>query len=301
MAIVTARSARGVWQLRQFLGKAHRRGMTRVWTVHNVAHHEGASLVDRWGYRELARGSDLLLCFSHAAETELRREYGDRVSILVISHGSYQGAYPPARSRAEARAHFGLDPDKPVVSCLGLLRRYKGVELACEAVEGCSGRIQLLIAGQPQRSFDVQGLRARAAASGGSIVALPRVLTETEFADAVAASDAVLLPYHAVTGSGVLFAAWTLGAGVIASDLPFFREMLDGSPLLGRTFRTGSATALKSAIEEYLAIDAGERRRAIASTVDQLSPERVVLPFVNALRARDARSRAASATTLPGA
>lgn len=77
--------------------------------------------------------------------------------------------------------------------------------------------------------------------------------------------------------------------------------MLDGSPLLGRTFRTGSATALKSAIEDYLAIDAGERRRAIASTVDQLSPERVVLPFVNALRARDARSRAASATTLPGA
>src|SRR5688572_9327116 len=297
MAVITARSARGVWQLRQFLRKAHRRGITRVWTVHNVAHHEGTSLIDRWGYRELARGSDLLLCFSHAAEAELRQEYGDRTPILVIPHGNYKGAYPAPRSKAEARVQFGLDPDKPVVSCLGLLRPYKGVELACEAIEGCNGRIQLLVGGQPHRSFDVKGLVARAAASGGSIVAHQRVLTEAEFANAVAASDAVLLPYHAVTGSGVLFAAWTLGAGVIASDLPFFREMLDGAPLLGRTFRTGDGAALRTAIEDYLTIDAAERRRAITAIVDQLSPERAVLPFVNALRARHAESGVALETT----
>lgn len=294
MAIVTARSARGVWQLRRFLKKAHRRGITRVWTVHNVAHHEGTSLIDRWGYRELARGSDLLLCFSHAAEAELRQEYGDRTPILVIPHGSYKGAYPAPRSKTEARVHFGLDPDKPVVSCLGLLRPYKGVELACDAVEGCNRRIQLLVGGQPHRSFDVEGLLARAAASGGSIVALPRVLTETEFADAVAASDAVLLPYHAVTGSGVLFAAWTLGAGVIASDLPFFREMLDGRPLLGRTFTSGDSAELARAIQAYLVVSADERRDAISAAVEIFSMERVVRPFVEALRLPHGHSRASS-------
>ena len=289
---VSGRSIRGVLRLRRFLGVAGERGITRVWTVHNVAHHEGASLIDRWGYRELARRSDLLLCFSHAAEAELRREYGARTPILVISHGSYKGAYPPAAAQADARVRFGLRPDLPVVSCLGLLRPYKGVEVACEATDAMSGRVQLLIGGQPHRAFDVAALQARAAASGGAIVAVPRALTDSEFADAVSASDAVLLPYHAVTGSGVLFAAWTQGAGVIASDLPFFREMLDGQPLLGRTFQTGDSADLARAIDAYLALPPGERRRAIAAVVDSLAPERVVRPFVDALRRRHAGTRA---------
>lgn len=289
-AAVTARSARGVWRLRRFLDRAQRRGVTRVWTVHNVAHHEGASVIDRWGYRELASRSDLLVCFSRAAAEDLRREYGDGTPILVIPHGSYKGAYPPPRPRIEARLRLGLRGDVPVVSCLGLLRPYKGVEVACEAVEALGGRVQLLIAGQPHGAFDVNGLLSRAAASRGTIVAIPRTLTESEFSDAVAASDAVLLPYHAVTGSGVLFAAWTLGAGVIASDLPFFREMLDGRPLLGRTFHTGNAADLASAIQAYLASSADDRQRAISSAVEHLSMERVVQPLVEALRERHRRS-----------
>ena len=288
-AVVTARSARGVLSLARFLGRARSEGVTRVWTVHNVAHHEGASLVDRWGYRTLARRCDLLLCFSEAAAEEIRRAYGASAPVLVISHGSYKGAYPAAAPRARARERFGLRPDVPVVSCVGLLRRYKGIELACEAIEAMRGRVQLLVGGQPQRSFDVQGLVTRARASGGSILALPRVLTEDEFSDAVAASDAVLLPYHAVTGSGVLFAAWTMGAGVIASDLPFFREMLNRAPLLGRTFRAGDAAELATAIEAYVSTPADERARAIAVAVEELAPERVVVPFVEALHATASR------------
>jgi beta-1,4-mannosyltransferase len=295
IAWATARSIRGVLQLRRFLGRARARGITRVWTVHNIAHHEGASPLDRWGYRELVRGSDLLLCFSQAAAEELRRQYGAQTPILVISHGSYKGAYPPAAGRDEARRRFGLRPDLPVVSCLGLLRRYKGVELACDAVGALGGRVQLLIGGQAQSGVDVPALMARAAASEGRIVVVPRVLSESEFSDAVAASDAVLLPYHTVTGSGVLFAAWTQGAGVIASDLPFFREILDPHPSCGRTFAAGDSAALAAAIEIYLAIPAEARRRAVAAAVEVLAPERVVMPFVDALRRRHPVSRCAAA------
>ncbi len=162
------------------------------------------------------------------------------------------------------------------------------------------GRVQLLIGGQPHRAFDVPALQARAAAGGGAIVAMPRSLTDSEFADAVAASDAVLLPYHAVTGSGVLFAAWTQGAGVIASDLPFFREMLEGHPLLGRTFRAGDSADLVRAIDTYLAVPAEDRRRAVAAAVESLSPERVVVPFVEALRLRHPVSRAGAGSLRGG-
>jgi glycosyltransferase involved in cell wall biosynthesis len=285
VALITARSVRGVWRLRRFLDRARERGVTRVWTVHNVSPHENASCVDRWGYRALAGRSDLLVCFSDAAAAELRRQYGQRTPVLVISHGSYRGVYPPPRSRAQARQQFGLRGDRSVVGCLGLLRRYKGLELACDAVDVLDGRVQLLIAGRPHETFDVGPLLSRAASSTGRIVVVPRTLTDAEFADAMAASDAVLLPYHTLTSSGVLFAAWTLGAGVIASDQPFFREMLDREPLLGRTFHTGDSADLAAAIEAYLAVPEDERRRAVSATIDALSPDRVVAPFVNALRA----------------
>jgi len=296
VAWCTLRSARGVWRLRRFLTRAGQLGITRVWTVHNVAHHEGASAIDRWGYRVLARQSDILLCFSNAAAEAIRHEYGSKLPILVISLGSYKGAYPTPSPKADARARFGLHADLPVVSCLGLLRPYKGLELACDAVESMNNRIQLLIGGQPNREFDIDALVARAEASHGRIVVLPRVLTNAEFSDAVAASDAVVLPYHAVTGSGVLFAAWTLGAGVVASDLPFFREMLDGRPLGGRTFRLGDSTALANALTAYLEVPVDERRRGIAAIVDDLSPEHVVVPFVEALRLRHPISRVDTTT-----
>jgi beta-1,4-mannosyltransferase len=295
LAVLTARSARGVHRFCRFLDEAHRRGVIRVWTAHNLAHHEGTSLVDRWAYRELIRRVDLVLCFSRAAEMALRAQYGTDLPIVVTSHGSYKGAYPASPTRPRARERLGLRQDVPVLSCLGLLRPYKGVELACAAVEALAGRAQLLVAGQAQRTFDVEGLRARARRSNGAISVIPRALTDVEFSDAVAASDAVLLPYHSVTGSGVLFAAWTLGAGVIASDLPFFREMLDGRPALGRTFAAGDSAALAAAIEAYLAIPVQDRRRTIAAEVDALSPERVVIPFVNALR--DAHAQAGPAIT----
>jgi hypothetical protein len=83
-----------------------------------------------------------------------------------------------------------------------------------------------------------------------------------------------------------------MGAGVIASDLPFFREMLEGVPLLGRTFRNGDSADLARAIEAYLAVHTDQRRQAILAAVEDLSPERVVVPFVEALRSRLRCSRA---------
>ena len=55
-------------------------------------------------------------------------------------------------------------------------------------------------------------------------------VSDQAYSDIVAAADAVLLPYRKITGSAVLLAAWTLGRGVVASDLPYFREMADGEP-----------------------------------------------------------------------
>ena len=60
-------------------------------------------------------------------------------------HGNYDGVYPAPRSRETVRREIGLDAEKPVVGCLGYIRHYKGVDIACAAMERLRGRVQLLV------------------------------------------------------------------------------------------------------------------------------------------------------------
>ena len=120
----------------------------------------------------------------------------------------------------------------PVVSCIGRLREYKGLDLACATAEHLAGRVQTVIGGLPHPGFDVRFLREAAASTPG-LRLIERTLTDAEVADVTGASDAVLLPYREITGSAALLMALGMGRGVVASDLPYFREILGGEPDAG--------------------------------------------------------------------
>src|SRR5690606_38552521 len=163
-------------------------------------------------------------------------------------------------------------------SCLGLLRPYKGLDVALEAISLLAGRVQLVIAGAPHRTLQLDEL-TRAVTRAGHTVLVPRLLTNQEFADIASASDAIVLPYERVTSSGALLAAWTLERGVIASDLQLFREMSAGEPDACRTFRGGDAASLAEAIEAYLALPAATRSSAAARMRDRYEWDGCVAPL----------------------
>lgn len=280
--VLSLRRLRRLARLRNFLQTAGRLGIMRVWTVHNLGHHEGARWSDRLGYRLLATYCDLLVCYSDTAADAIRTRYGRSRPVLSIRHGSYENVYPVARSREIVLSELGLQPQLPVVCCVGLLRKYKGVEIACEAIRGLGGRVQLIVAGHPWSQADIAAIRRAMDGLEGAVLQ-PRKLTDQEFADIVSASDAVLLPYSAITGSGLLLAAWTLGCGVVASDLPYFREMITTGSDSGVLVSTGDAGALAEGIMEYLALPA-ERRRAAALAQAARHPwKRCVEPLAQAV------------------
>ncbi|MGH7447987.1 MAG: glycosyltransferase, partial [Longimicrobiales bacterium] len=221
--------ARRLRQLHQFLRSAGRRGVLRIWTVHNVEPHEGASRWDGYGYRLVARESDLVVCHSQSAVEAVRRQYPLRGRIIVMPHGELGSAYPAARPRDQVLGDLGLDPRLPTVACLGRLRQYKGLDLACDAIERLSGRVQLIIGGARHAGFDVTPI-LQAVRRTSAIAFIQRKLSDHEFADLAAASDAQLLPYQKITGSGALLSALGFGRGVIVSDLPYFREILAEEP-----------------------------------------------------------------------
>jgi glycosyltransferase involved in cell wall biosynthesis len=141
--------------------------------------------------------------------------------------------------------------------------------------------VQLAICGGPHSAEDAAAVEAQMRGLPGVLVA--RALTDQEFSDIISASEAVLLPYRKITGSGSLLAAWTLTRGVIASDLPLFREMLAPEPDAGDTFRADDSGSLAEAITRYLAKPAALRTAAARRAANFYSWDRTVEPLVRVM------------------
>jgi beta-1,4-mannosyltransferase len=263
--------------VRRYLKLAKCLGLKLIWTVHNLEHHEGVNWIDRLGYRILAKESDLVICHSHYAAEALIQRDRPAGRVVIMPHGNYDGIYPPPRPRNIVLKELGLNPERPVVCCLGRIRYYKGIDIAIEALRSLSGQIQLIIGGSPD--YDVRAL----AKDLNGAAQISHKLSEQQFADTVGASEAVLLPYRKITGSGVLLAAWTLGCGVVASDLPYFQEISKPEPDSARFFPVGNSAALAGTILEYLSIPFQTRERAVRRLADRYKWEYCVEPVAQVI------------------
>jgi glycosyltransferase involved in cell wall biosynthesis len=258
--------------------------MKRLWTVHNLEPHEDVLRWDRYGYRILAAESDLIICHSNWSAHEVRRRYRPSAQVVVMPMGELASAYPPPRPRTEVLTALGLDPSRPVVSCLGRMRQYKGLDLACAAVERMRGQVQLVIGGARQSSFD-QAPLVNAASRMPFVVLLARHLSDQELADVTAASDAVLLPYRSITSSAALLTAVGFGRGTIASDLPYFREILAPEPEAAAIVSRHDPEAWAEAIALFLARPEDVRRRAALRLAGRYSWDRCIEPVLDAVNA----------------
>jgi beta-1,4-mannosyltransferase len=271
---------RGVVGLRRFLRVAAALGLKRIWTLHNLEPHEGSDWVDVVGHRVLAQNVDLILCHSEWAASIIRRRYFLKTPVVVMPIGSYAGAYPGPRKQSTFLDQLGLDRTRPIVSVIGALRPYKGIETALAASTILDGRVQLVVAGEPHDALDAATLSPLRRA--GDVV-LPRRLSDQEFVDLITASAAIILPYRKITGSSALLAAWTLGRGVIASDHPYFREMFEGEPDAGRLFPVGDAAELARSISEYLEVPEVRRITAANRLGERFSWTRTIRPVVDVI------------------
>ena len=279
----TLHAGRELLRVARFLREARRLGIACVWTIHNLEPHEGSSVWDRLGYRLFARSADIVVIHSTTALADAAREYRLPAGhALVMPMGAMHEAYPPARPRDVVLRELGLDPALPMISCLGRIRGYKGFDLACAAMQRVNGRVQLVVAGPVHAGFDVSGVREAIARVPGAIL-LPRQLSDQEFADLMAASDAAFLPYRNITGSAVLLTAIGFGRPVIAADLPYFREVLAPEPEAGALVDGTDADHWARAIDAFFTQPLEGRRQAAFRLADRYSWDRVVGPLADAL------------------
>ena len=278
-----------IFKLRTFLRNVRKKGTVVVWTCHDLFHPYYRGVAGKVGRDILASNVDLIVCHSEWCERQVTSMYPSHAPILVIPHGNYDGAFPIPRCRSKIRGLLGVKENTSLLLLLGRLRATKGYQTLLSAVRDLGDSVKLVIAGPCGTKFDLGWLK-EAVEGLNNVELIVKPLSDQEVADYHNAADAVVLPYSEITTSGALLTALTFGRGVIASDVPFFREILGNERDAATLVPPNDPEALARGIRLHLSIPAEVRFHAARRLAEKFAWPTIVPPFVDAIR-RLCRSR----------
>lgn len=246
-----------VGQLRLLRGM----GVRIVWTVHNLAGHDGPRATrEMQVHRRIVDSSHAVICHCEAAADAVTESYGlsasARRKLHVIPHGSYIGGYPDSIGRDDARARLGLPKDARVFLFTGSLRGYKGLDDLVSAFRSLpDADARLLIAGAAGRDWSIVSELQAAAASDPRITIHASFVEPDELQVFLNAADAVVLPFRDILTSGSAILAMGFGKPVIAPRLGCLPETIpvDAGILYDPAAPVALAEALRDALRADLA------------------------------------------------
>ena len=239
-----------LWWLRVFRQRV-------VCTAHVVTPHEPIRFQNAI-YGRIHRWCQLIVAHSKFDLKRLRTEFGvEEQRLTVIPHGEYgffeQHGDPP--DQAAQRRKLGIKEDAEVVLFFGYIREYKGLDLLLEAwpeTQSQRPNAQLLIAGDPVRLPSDRRAELQQWAERLGAVHHFDYIPFKDVAGYFGAADLLVMPYRAISQSGVLFLALSLGLPVVATSVGALPEMLtDGESAL--LVEPGSPAELSKALVRVLA------------------------------------------------
>jgi glycosyltransferase involved in cell wall biosynthesis len=190
---------------------------------HGTGHTAGRRLLHR-PYRLfgawMIRQASLVICCSEAERTLIREHFGARLPTMVVQYGVDAKPLPPAEPRPAA--------DGRTVLTGGRLEGYKQVDLAVRAVEYLPRNIRLIVFGDGPALPEIRSI-ARKGHLDERIDFVGRVSDEDLGGLFRSASAFVSLSRNEAYGLTVA-EALAAGTGVVCSDIPAYRELLDKSP-----------------------------------------------------------------------
>lgn len=283
---------RGIVGLIRFLSTARRLNIPVVWTAHNLRPHERGDFIDSLGLWRVARMSNLTICHDRQTFFRLSRwSYRTTTCTLMLARiGNFDLVWPPRPNAATARERLGVASGDRVLLCFGLMRPYKGFDVAVEAMKALRPPYRLVIAGPVTDEAYLNQLR-NLSSGAPNVVIVPQRLNDEDLVNWLAAADCVLFPYRAITGSGALLGAITAHRGVVTSDLPFFRETLSLSPGSGVLCTPGDVKSLVRAVRQFFDVPLPDRHNAAARLSALHDWPTIVGPVADWLKANTGSAR----------
>jgi glycosyltransferase involved in cell wall biosynthesis len=149
--------------------------------------------------------------------------------IHVIEHGILE-LDCPIPDRDAARAELKLERDAEVVLFVGRISAHKGIaDLidACEIAHRDRPRLRLIIAGDPEDSFEPYQAQIRRLGITGIVRAHPRFVSERFKSTLYAAADVAIMPHREASQSGMGLEALAVGKPVVATRVGGLVELVD--------------------------------------------------------------------------
>jgi glycosyltransferase involved in cell wall biosynthesis len=218
--------------------RLRRRGISVVWTAHNLRPHEPRQPILE---HVLAVATLLLshgvITHSRYARERLSRLYPATGKASVIPHGNYVNAF----------AGYGIaDPDRSSGApfeflCFGQIRPYKQLPELVRAFRALPyDDVRLVIAGKPVVDAELE--RIREAAGGDKRVVIDaRLVPDDEVSAFHRRAHAAIFAYRDVFSSGALVLALSYGLPVVAPAVSTATELV--RPPGVETFAPGELTA----------------------------------------------------------
>ena len=145
--------------------------------------------------------------------------------------------------------------DKPYILFFGRIEEYKGIHLLYKAfVESpeLNENFALVIAGSGQIGFE-------RATDEKNVMMLNRYIKDSEVASLYQDAHCVVYPYISATQSGVLSLAFYYQTPVLASDVPFFKSIIEPTGT-GLLFKNGDVEDLKKQLLSLVQLDASKMK-----------------------------------------
>ena len=246
-----------------------------VLTIHNVYPHDMDDVRKR-SYNERFRKAcsliDAFIVHTKISKEDVIREFGlSAEKVHVCCHGVFEpkGITISSDFRKDGKLH--------ILQCGGQ-SYYKGTDLLVDAVckldEERKKRLETHIVGGISQSFLTE-LKAKDIDS--IITWKAYFLTDEELYQEINAADLIVLPYRNISQSGVLLLSIFFGKLIICSDLPSFKETMQGGEGDGLNdclfFKSEEANSLRELLKKYIdgSIDEEAVRKRIMHLKSQYS------------------------------
>lgn len=231
-----------------------------VLTIHNLYPHDySESKKDNYKNRFVKIKSlfDLFIVHTNKSRDEVVENFGVEEELIRVVH---HGVFTPELMKYRRNINDG----RLRIISYGHQDPYKGTDLIIDAISSLSEKqkhkVHLSIEGRIQSDYYVQ---LKKKGEGLDITWKPYFIDDDTLYQDIIDSDVIVVPYRAITQSGVLLLALNFDKIIICSDLPAFQETLVDYPK-ELFFESDNSDSLRNVIEKLLN-ESIDRNKAIGT------------------------------------
>jgi glycosyltransferase involved in cell wall biosynthesis len=232
-------------------------GFKVVFTIHNVMPRHGSlrcyhSII----YRLMYIMCNHIIIHSQSGKNDIVNLFGIMPGkISVIPHGDYKFFLPDVIvNKAEAKASVELPGTCRTILFFGAIRSNKGLDTMLFALANIKKDlpdVRLMIVGELCEDYNRYKNIIENQNIQNEVLEVLEYIPNEQVGNYFSASDIVVLPYHAVTQSGVLQIAYAFRKPVVATEVGGFNEAVENGKN-GYLVPPGNVKALSEKIVDIL-------------------------------------------------